>query len=600
MSDVKLALSMIVKDDSELESFKESLYSVLPYVKFAQITSNGKETAQIEAFIDSTRGVFPNITIDYTHLPWENDFSAQRNHSFSRIPKDIDYVYWQDADDILVGGDLLQNIARISKKNGKDVVFFCYWYGCEFSGKPSLQTFKSVDIEHYRERLIKPGVITWKGRLHETPVPVDGQKDNYTKVEYHPKERPIAVMHTASLEDAEAKMLRNKTILELQLEEERERDTADPRTLLYLMKIYAEIGDKETLEKCLEMGKEYMEKSGWDEERANCCDLMAICYTKLNKPYEAIKFLHNAISEYPHQPLHYIRLALAYFNVDRFRESRHWLEVGTSIDLDRKTAGINNIKELKILTAQLVLKLAFQVEKNIDTSVEAAKTLLQEQPNQANEENLNYLLDRQALKQASEASLKLLEYFEMIEDDESTLKVLNALPLVISEQPFAISHRKRISKPRVWKENEICYFANFGGPHFEKWDAHSLSKGIGGSETAIIELAKEWTSKGYKVYVYGDPENAGEQDGVVYLPWYYFNPADKFNIFIQWRNASLAPTIKAKKFLVDLHDVVAQVDYSKTITDAVDGVLFKSEYHRKMIPELPEEKAIIISNGIRV
>lgn len=591
---------MVIKDDSELDSFKESLYSVLPHVDYAQITSNGKETAEIEAFIESTRGTFPDITIDYAHLPWNDDFSEQRNYSFNKIPKEYDYIYWQDADDILVGGDYLKSIAQLAKKSGHDVVFLSYWYGCSFTGKPGLDTFKEVDIEHFRERLIRPGTITWKGMLHETPVPVDGQKNNYTKVEFDKKDRPIAVMHTASIEDAKEKLERNKRILELQLEKEREEGEADPRTLLYLMKIYAEVGDKKVLEKCLEMGEEYLKKSGWDEERSNACDLMAICLVKLNRNHEAIQMLHKAISEYPHQPLHYIRLALAYFNVDRFRESRHWLEVGANISTDNKTAGINNIKELKVLTAQLVLKLSFQVDKDIDTAVEAAKKLLEEQPIQENEDNLNYLLDRQALKQASEATMKLFEYFEMIGDDESTRKVLDSLPLVISEQPFAIGQRKRITKPRLWKDNEICYFANFGQRHFEKWDSHSLKKGIGGSETAIIQLSKELADRGYKVYVYGDPEHMGEQDGVTYLPWYYFNKSDKFNIFIQWRNASLAPTIKAKKFVVDLHDVVSQVDYPKEIINAVDAVIFKSEYHRKMLPDLPDEKAVVISNGITV
>lgn len=598
MSKAKIALSMIIKDDSELEIFKESLYSVLPYVQFAQITSNGKKTTEIEAFIESTRGTFPKITIDYTHLPWTDDFSAQRNHSFNRIPKDYDYIYWQDADDILVGGDLLQNVAEIGKRNGKDVIFLVYWYGCEFSGKPSLETFKAVDIQHYRERLIRPGVITWKGRLHETPVPVDGQKNNYTKVEYNPKERPIAVMHTALIDDAKEKMLRNKRILELQLEEERKNGEADPRTILYLMKIYAEIGNKDILEECIEMGKEYLEKSGWDEERANCYDLMAICSSKLGLHQDSVKFLHSAIREYPHQPLHYVRLAMAYFEVGRFRECRHWLEVASTIELDSKTAGINNIKELKVLMTQLVLKLKFQVEKDIDGAVEAAQALLKEQPSKENEENLYYLMDRKELKDASEAALKLFEYFEMIGDNESTLKILDSLPLFISEQPFAISHRRRISKPRLWKDNEICYFANFGGKHFEKWDSNSLAKGIGGSETAVIELSKRWTEMGYKVFVYGDPEQVGEQDGVTYLPWYYFNQADKFNIFIQWRNASLAPVIKAKKFLVDLHDVVNQVDYPDHIVNAVDKIMVKSKYHKDMLPDVPKEKIAVVGNGI--
>ena len=176
---------MIVKDDSEVESLKETLKTVLPFVDGLYITANGKKTAEIEALMESTREKYPYKTIDYSFLEWKKDFAEQRNFNFSRVNKDTDYILWLDTDDLLVGGEHLRKIAKQAKKKGKDVVFFKYWYGCEFDGEPSLETFKGVDIEHYRERLIRPGVIEWKGRLHETPVPVSGQKDNYTKVPYN-------------------------------------------------------------------------------------------------------------------------------------------------------------------------------------------------------------------------------------------------------------------------------------------------------------------------------------------------------------------------------------------------------------------------------
>ena len=600
---LKISFSIIVKDDSEVKSFKESLYSVLPYVKFAQITSNGKETSQIEALIESTRGIFPNVEIDYTHLPWTDDFSAQRNHSFNRVPKDTDFIYWQDADDLLVGGEHLQELAKQAQTNGKDVVFLAYWYGCSFDGEPSLQTFKEVDIEHYRERLIRPGVVTWKGRLHETPVPVEGQKNNYTKFPYHQEDRPMAVMHTASADESLEKMQRNQRILELQLKQEREEDTADPRTLLYLMKIYTELGG-DLLPLCIEMGEEYLTKSGWDEERANACDLMAICSTKMGKNHEAIKYLHKAISEYPHQPLHYVRLALAYFNVGRNREARHWTEMCGQMELDSKTAGISNPKELKVLLAQIILKLKYQVDKDIDGAVEAAKALLKEQPLEENHENLLFLMDRQDLKNASENTLSLLNYLENIGDKDSIRGMLNALPLVISEQPFAINHRKKTTSPRIWGDKEICYFANFGGKHFEKWDSKSLSKGIGGSETAVIELSKAWVDMGYKVTIYGDPEHMGEQGGVTYLPWYYFNKGDKFNIIIFWRNWVLSPAIKSKKTIIDLHDIWNPIDMKEEHLNAIDTIMVKSEYHKnlagKEMLSKYGDKFKIVSNGIDV
>jgi len=589
---MKIAATFIIKDDSELESFKISAQSVIPHVDSWHVVANGKKTDGIEAYTTSHGG-------NFYYLPWNSDFSEQRNFIFSKVPKDTDYVWWQDSDDYLVGGEHLRELAEMAKRNGKDVVYFAYWYGCSFDGAPSPDNFKEVDIEHYRERLIRPGVITWRGRLHETPVPIEGQKNNYTKIEYHKEDRPVAVMHLATLDDARVKLKRNRDILESQLEQERDRGEADPRTLLYLMKIYAEEEDSAYWKKCISMGEEYLIKSGWDEERANACDLMAICHTKMKDHDKAIVFLHKAIEEYPHQVLHYIRLALAYFNKDKYRQARHWLEVASKLDIDSKTAGINNIKEMKVLFAQLLLRMSFKVDKDIEKSVDAAKLLYKEQPIEENKENLLYLMDLLDLKNASNSSKELLDYLEDIDDKDAILNILNSLPIVISEQPWAISKRRSVTPPRIWKDNEICYFANFGQKHFEKWDGKSLLSGIGGSETAAIELSKEWVKLGYKVTVYGDPLHMGEQAGVTYLPWYYFNKADKFNIFIQWRNNALAKYVKSKKFYIDLHDVVTQVDYNQATIDAVDGILFKSKYHRKMLPDVPDDKAFIIGNGLR-
>jgi tetratricopeptide (TPR) repeat protein len=595
---MKIAFCGIVKDDSELVMLQNMLASVIPYVDSVHITANGKEAAGIEAYIKSLEVKYPYKVVDYTYLAWNSDFGEQRNFNFSRAPKDTDFIFWMDADDLLVGGENLRPACEIAKKNGKDVVFLEYWYGCEFNGAPSKETFKKIDIKHFRERLIRPGTITWKGRLHETPMPVDGQRDQYTKIPYN-NDKPLAIMHTASLDDAFSKIERNRTILESQLEDERRSGQADPRTLLYLMKIYAEVGGDELLRKCIEMGEEYLTKSGWDEERANCCDLMSICYSKMDDYDNTIKFLHKAISEYPHGPLHYIRLALAYYNKERYREAKHWLTIAGNLDLDSQTAGITNIKEMKVLFSQLALKLAYNVDKDHERALVFAKKLVEEQDLPEHRQDLVFLENLVDWKRACVDARKLLTYLEEIGEETRIVPILESLPEAIAEQPFGIQFRQKYTKPRIWKDNEICYFANFGGAHFEMWDSTSLVNGIGGSETAVIRLSQEWTKAGYKVTVYGDPKKKGEQNGVTYLPWYYFNRADKFNIFIQWRNPVLGRTIKAKKFYVDLHDMVSQVDYSKETVDALDGVFFKSQYHRNLLPELPESKAFIIGNGIQ-
>jgi hypothetical protein len=161
---------------------------------------------------------------------------------------------------------------------------------------------------------------------------------------------------------------------------------------------------------------------------------------------------------------------------------------------------------------------------------------------------------------------------------------------------------KNILPPRTWGKKEIAYFASFGGGHFEKWGPKSLETGIGGSETAVLELAKEWAKDGYKVTVFNDcGDEEGEHDGVKFVPYYKFNWNDNFNILILWRNPGLLDgEIKAKKIYMDLHDVASQTDWTPERMEKVDKVFFKSKYHRNNLPDLPQEKAIIVSNGIRV
>lgn len=576
--------TFIIKDDSELESFKVAVQSVEKYVRGWFVVANGKQTAEIEAYTRSSGG-------EYYHLPWTDDFSAQRNFIFSKVPSDADYIFWMDADDILIGGEHLTEIAEMTKKAGKNVVFFEYWYGCSFSGKPSLETFIKVDITHHRERLIKPYTHTWKGRLHETPIPLSGLTDSYVKINY--SDIPIAILHTKTLDSGIDTMKRNQRILELQLADERSQGTADPRTLLYLMKIYAELSD-DYLDTCLLMGKEYLEKSGWDEERATCCDLMAICYNKKGNTQQAIKLLHDAIREYPHYPLLYLRLARAYLLVNKPKEAKHWLEIGVSLPLEKNTAGITHVQEMKILSAQVLLQLKFQFEKDYEGALSAMEVLRAEQPSEQNEQQYFMLADIVDLQKACKQTDELFTYLESIGQTANIRKALDILPIGITSQPFAVNWRRKVTPPRIWGSNEICYAATFFGPHFEKWDGRSLESGIGGSETAVIELAQEWTKLGYKVTVYGDPEQPCVVDGVTYLPWYFLNKGDWFNIFISWRNSSYAKDIKCRRFLCDMHDLFADVQLEKT---AVDSYMFKSEYHKNLSRNKP---SAVISNGIRL
>lgn len=597
---MKIACCMIVKDDDEVKDLSRAVNSIARYVDDVFITSTGENVSLIDLWCKKNN-------IKHSHFPWCKDFSKARNFNFDQAVKhdEYDYIFWMDSDDVLIGGENLRQLAENSKAHGLDIVFLTYWYGCAFDGEPSPQTFKEVQLEHMRERLIKPGTNVWKSRLHETPVPLAGHEPKYAKFPYSEKdglnEGPIVVMHMATDELLEDKLYRNKEILELQLEDEKKVGEADPRTLLYLMKIYTEINDQDLWNKCIKMGEEYLSKSGWDMERGVCNEQMGIAYGKLGDDKMACNHFHQAIAEYPHQVLWYIRLANAYFNLKRYRECQHWMELALKIDVDNKGNDLTNIKAIKVGYAELLLNLNWNAKRDVKEALRAAEMLFKENPTEQNQQNLLFIQDAYDLNEACANVDKLSNYLHSIGDDKSIIKLLGALPVSISEQPFAINIRKKVTPPIKWLEDEICYFANFGGPFLEKWDASNLERGIGGSETAVIELAKEWTKLSWRVTVYGDPAKSGiDEHGINWLPWYYFNPKDSFNIFIQWRSWELAGKIKCKKFYVDLHDIVSNASLDLEHIRNIDKVFFKSNCHRSLLTKLPQDKVAIVGNGVRI
>lgn len=657
---MKIAACLICKDDSELPKLRKAIASIYEHVDSIYITATGEETSIIKAYCEAnkeyglhysfmTPKTHPEV---YTKMPFTplskddfykslginvknkkeldeynknapederrinystylkqfdvsrggkyefSNFSAARNFNFSQVPQDTDWIFWMDSDDVLIGGEHLRHVAQVAKDSGKDLVFLTYWYGCEFNGEPSVKTFKKVLMEQNRERLIRPGTVVWKKRLHETPLPVTGAKNVYTKYLYEPNERPIVVMHTTEDKDLPEKMLRNKRLLEMELRDEQMLPGgADPRTLLYLMKIYAEQDEEANWPKVLEMGKEYLTKSGWNEERATCLEQMGIVLGKQGDFVASAEHFHKAIAEWPNQPLIYIRLATAYYNLKNYGFAEHWAKLGANLDIDNGGSNLTNLAALKLMYSELLVKLNWNARRDTKKALEAAKLLFQEAPTKENAEQVEFIENFDKLNDACRNVDQLCQYMDLTDYQDAIVPVLDALPGGITEMPFAQKIRQQFTKPRRWAENEICYFANFGSAHFEKWDMSNLKTGIGGSETAALELAKEWTKMGYKVTVYSDPLTKGEQEGVTILPWYYFNHRDSFNIFIQWRSPALAGKIKVKKFFVDLHDIMNIVDFQDKL-EQVDAVLAKSEYHKSLIPKEMQAKFKVIGNGV--
>lgn len=178
---------------------------------------------------------------------------------------------------------------------------------------------------------------------------------------------------------------------------------------------------------------------------------------------------------------------------------------------------------------------------------------------------------------------------------------------------------------------DIVYYA---GLMSIEWDPRSTA--LGGSEQAIVQLAREWALQGKKVAVYGElllpnvppppadnpsiafvgrriAEKFTSPEGVDYFHFSQFHPWQHFKTLILWRLYGTAPilqlpkhSLSASRVLVDIHDNVPQ--HYQIIADHLDKVtyvMFKSYHHVRMFQHLthaniPEQKVAIIPNGIQV
>jgi glycosyltransferase involved in cell wall biosynthesis len=152
---------------------------------------------------------------------------------------------------------------------------------------------------------------------------------------------------------------------------------------------------------------------------------------------------------------------------------------------------------------------------------------------------------------------------------------------------------------KSWSERSIVYYT---GKTYEKWSPESLSRGLGGAQTAVVYLAREWAAQGYPVTVYAHCIQEGVYQRVRYVNYQKFNPFDEFNLLILWRDRSLnllKLPISAKKIWLDLHDFPYDAStFPKQVLEKLDLIWVKSNFQRQSLPHIPDHLFQIVPNGI--
>lgn len=145
--------------------------------------------------------------------------------------------------------------------------------------------------------------------------------------------------------------------------------------------------------------------------------------------------------------------------------------------------------------------------------------------------------------------------------------------------------------------NILCLDNPLGG-----WTEASLKEGVGGSETAVIGLARLLGDKGHYVTVYNDVTKVTHFGSVAYVPKGH-KPESRpdADTWIVWRSPKDLLAIRDRKGrkVLWLHDLVPESEVIQYMHFA-DTIWVPSLFHRGTYPNIPDEKFAVLPSGMIV
>lgn len=562
---MKISLALIVapteKEAKRLDHLLNSVESVFDEICVTQAGPHPSE--EVSDVIKKHKG-------KESFYKWHSDFAAARNHSFEQCTGD--WIVWFDSDDIVQNADKIRENIKLADDHKVTGLSTLYHYAHDEAGL--------VKDSHWKLQMVKAGHYTWKGVIHEDLIPIKEGREA--------KIHDVIRVHTANDEDSKRSLERNKIILEQAIKD----DPSEPRNYFYAARSY--LGTEEW-EKVVDVITTYLTLSDWPAERYDAMNMMGEAYMRMEDYSEAIKTHQLAILELEDAPDAYIYKARNYLHLEKWADALTNLEIAAQRNQDSvilKRAPLYD-HDLFLMTGVAWMNLG-EYQRGLNAINQALKN--RESARAIALKNvLTSLVNNENL---TKTYRKLGE--QLIEEPTKLRALLSTVPDVIKDDPRLLQLQFSAEPPKEWPDNSIVWYC---GNSLEDWDGNSIKNGgIGGSETAVIEIAKRQAKAGHEVTVFNrcGAEPGGKViDGVTYRNFWEYDQRDHFNTIILWRTPQLADFVQnAKKVIVDMHDVSNPTYFTQERLDKIDEIRVKTEYHRSLYPEVPDEKFIIVGNGI--
>jgi len=565
--DLKISFFCIARDEED--KIGTMLASVADYVDEIVVVDTGS--------IDKTKEVAEKYADKIVDFEWIDDFSAARNFAMEQCTHEI--IFWLDCDDTLINGDKLRENALVlfdDPRNGG--AFMIYQYAFDDSG--------NCTMEHWKMRLFRKNTFTWGGKIHEDPlVKWDCQRKKISE---------LWVKHHKEFDASKESSDRNLKIL--LSEYEANKDEPDPRILFYLANTYSGMNEND---KAIEFYDQHFTLSGWDEERYVGLMAKADCLIRKNLFSEAIDVYLQGIKLIARLPDAFFGIGQCYLSMACFEKTEEWIDLGFQIIKKNgkpDTEVLVNPRRYDLYPI-MVLEDAYMQQGKIEKALPLIEKIIQFMPD--SDMYKERLYECKKIVRENEL-IKLAKVFHQELSREGDNEKIQHLAQSLPKEIFDLPSLARLRNEGDPNGKELCLYC---GPTHELWSPQNVKTGIGGSEEAVINVAQELNKLGYVVTVYSflpDGEE-GDYDGVMYKNFWEINPEKEWDTVIIWRNSMyLDVEWHTRNLYVWLHDMQEQTFWNEEKIEAVDKVFVLSEFHRKNVPYIPDEKIFITSNGIDV
>ena len=558
MTKANLSMCFIFRDDPLLE---QAVASVRPYCRQICIVVDYDAPTASLARVEKLADV-------HVSAEWVDDFSHTRNRCLALATEP--WVGWMDTDDIVVGAEHFAREIEVAKLHaGLHAGRLLGPYDYAFEDVPG--GGRVVTQQQWRERIVPNDTSwAWEHPTHETLVKKNGHKID-PATDYWM--RDVRWVHQRTEAGARGRSLE---IL-------RRWHAAGHCDAWTNLNLGVELHAANQFHEALIHYAEHFESSEWAEERV----------------FSALRAADCA-------------LALDIAGARKFREAEIWISHALKIAPDafepRYAAAKLEMMRAAILgvpgaygaaIAQSALALAAPetrtpIGRNLQDRAYGVHDLMRSAAEA--EENWEIALvatERALLARPGDP------YLTLARRRYGAAKLAASFAPNVEQASRAGDDRHKVGgvEEAAEKPLDVVFMC---GPSHEPWNPDLVARyGAGGSETAVVEMARLLAGIGHRVRVYGAPGQEGTFDRVDYMAW---TPdiLPRCDVLVAWRMAALLPQGDAKVRLMWCHDVEA-IGMTYGLSLLADRFLALSRWHADHLIArhgIPESQVYVTRNGI--